>query len=72
MRRIAAAIPRGEAVLPFLLSALLLMLLVAWPLTDLGILEPTLFGMMMVVIVPAGLWALGAGGPRLRGQVTGT
>ena len=72
MRRIAAAIPRGEAVLPLLLGALLLMILVALPLAELGIMRPTLFGMMMVVIVPAGLWALGAGGPRPRGQVRGT
>lgn len=66
MRRIAAAIPRGEAVLPFLLSALLLMLLVAWPLTDLGILEPTLFGEMMAVIVLTGLRALGDGSRLVR------
>lgn len=66
MRNIIAAIPRSEAVLPLLLGALLLMILVAWPLADLGILEPTLLSMMMVVIVLTGLRALGDSGRLAR------
>jgi len=62
LRRIASAIPRGEAVLPLLLGTLLVMIFVAWPLADLGILQRPLFGMMMVLIVLTGLLALGGGG----------
>jgi hypothetical protein len=55
-------LPRGEAVLPVLLCALLLMIFVAWPLADLGLLHRPLFGMMLVVIVLAGLLSLGGTG----------
>lgn len=61
MRRMPR-LPQGEAVLPVLLGALLVMMFVAWPLADLGVLHCPLFGMMLVVIVLTGLLSLGGTG----------
>ena len=59
---LARRIPHGEAVLPYLLAALVLLMFVASPLADVGILNRPLLGIMMIVVVLAGLFALGGRG----------
>lgn len=49
--------PRGEAVLPLLLAALLVMMFVATPLADVGVLRRPLVGMLMVIVVLSGMLA---------------
>ena len=55
--------PHGETVLPYLLAALIVLMFVASPLADLGVLNRPLIGAMMIVVVVAGLFALGGRGP---------
>jgi hypothetical protein len=63
IRLIAVAlerIPRGEAALPYLAAVLFVLLFVAWPLVDVGLLVRPLLGMVFLVISLAGLYVLGA------------
>ena len=62
MLRFLAQLPRGEAVLPLLLSALLALMFVAWPLVDIGVLQRPLLGMVMIIVVLSGLLSLGGTG----------
>lgn len=55
--------PHGETVLPYLLAALIVLMFVASPLADIGVLNRPLIGTMMVVVILAGLFALGGRGP---------
>lgn len=55
-------IPRGEAVLPLLALALFVLMFVAWPLADIGVLQRPLLGMIMLIVVLAGLFTLGIAG----------
>lgn len=55
--------PHGETVLPYLLAALIVLMFVASPLADIGVLNRPLIGTMMIVVVLAGLFALGGRGP---------
>jgi hypothetical protein len=54
--------PRGEAVLPLLTIALFLLMFVAWPLAEIGVLQRPLLGMVMLIVVLASLFALGSAG----------
>lgn len=49
--------PRGETLLPLLLAALLVMMFVATPLADIGVIRRPLVGMVMVVVVLSGMLA---------------
>jgi TM2 domain-containing membrane protein YozV len=64
-------LPRGEAILPLLLVALLALMFVASPLADMGVVRRPLVGMIMVIVVLSGLLALGRSG-RLALPVVGT
>ena len=55
-------VPRGEAVLPLLTIALFVLMFVAWPLSEMGVLLRPLPGMTMLVVVLASLFALGSAG----------
>lgn len=55
-------LPRGEAVLPWLLVALLVLMFVATPLADMGLVQRPFVGMVMVIVVLSGLLALGRSG----------
>jgi hypothetical protein len=57
-----AHVPRGEAVLPLLTIALFVLMFVAWPLSEMGVLQRPLPGMTMLVVVLASLFALGNAG----------
>jgi hypothetical protein len=52
-------LPRGEAVLPFLALALFVLMFVAGPLADIGVLKRPLLGMVMLVVMLSGLFTLG-------------
>jgi hypothetical protein len=52
----------GEAVLPLLALALFVLLFVAWPLVDVGLLMRPLLGMVLLIVTLSGLYALGAHG----------
>ena len=60
--------PRGEAVLPLLALALFVLMFVASPLADIGVLERPLLGMVLLVVMLSGLFTLGAAAasPRRR------
>jgi hypothetical protein len=60
---LARRMPHGETVLPYLLAALIVLMFVASPLADVGVLNRPLIGTMMIVVIPAGLFALGGRGP---------
>jgi hypothetical protein len=60
---LARRMPHGETVLPYLLAALIVLMFVASPLADIGVLNRPLIGSMMIVVVLAGLFALGGRGP---------
>ena len=63
VRLIAVAlkrVPRGEAALPYLAAVLFVLLFVAWPLVDVGLLVRPLLGMVFLVISLTGLYVLGA------------
>ncbi|MBV8458331.1 MAG: two pore domain potassium channel family protein [Acetobacteraceae bacterium] len=60
---LARRIPHGETVLPYLLAALIVLMFVASPLADIGLLNRPLIGTMMIVVILAGLFALGGRGP---------
>ena len=60
----------GDSVLPLLLAALATLIFVASPLADLGMISRPLIGMTMVIVVLAGLFALGGRG-RLATPVIG-
>ncbi len=55
-------VPRGEAVLPLLTVALFVLMFVAWPLAEMGVLQRPLLGMTMLVVVLASLFAVGSAG----------
>lgn len=59
---LARRMPHGETVLPYLLAALIVLMFVASPLADIGVLNRPLIGTMMIVVVLAGLFALGGRG----------
>jgi len=50
MKRLVHVLPRGEAVLPLLLIALLVLMFVAWPLAEIGVIERPLVGMLLVIV----------------------
>jgi hypothetical protein len=52
-------LPRGEAVLPFLALALFVLMFVAGPLADIGVLKRPLLGMVMLIVMLSGLFTLG-------------
>jgi hypothetical protein len=55
-------VPRGEAVLPLLTIALFVLMFVAWPLSEMGVLHRPLPAMIMLVVALASLFALGNAG----------
>jgi hypothetical protein len=55
-------LPHGEAALPFLAAVLFVLLFVAWPLVDIGLLMRPLLGMTFLVISLTGLYIVGAPG----------
>jgi Ion channel len=55
MRRI----PRGEAVLPLLTVALFVLMFVTWPLVEIGVVRRPLLGMVLLIAMLSGLFALG-------------
>jgi hypothetical protein len=59
---LARRMPHGETVLPYLLAALIVLMFVASPLADIGVLNRPLIGTMMIVVILAGLFALGGRG----------
>ncbi len=60
---LARRMPHGETVLPYLLAALVVLMFIASPLADIGVLNRPLIGTMMIVVILAGLFALGGRGP---------
>jgi hypothetical protein len=60
---LARWMPHGETVLPYLLAALVALIFIASPLADIGVLNRPLIGTMMIVVILAGLFALGGRGP---------
>jgi hypothetical protein len=68
-RRPKTWLPRGEAVLPHLLVALLVLLFVAAPLADLGVIRRPMLGILLVIVVLAGLLAMGRPKRRLTALV---
>jgi len=63
VRLIAVAlkrVPRGESALPYLAAVLFVLVFVAWPLVDVGLLMRPLLGMVVLVISLTGLYVLGA------------
>ena len=63
-------VPHGDSVLPMLLAALATLLFVASPLADLGVISRPLIGATMIIVILAGLFALGGRG-RLARPVIG-
>jgi hypothetical protein len=64
-RLIAVAVkrlPHGEAALPYLAAVLFVLVFVAWPMVDVGLLMRPLLGMVFLVITLTGLSVLGAPG----------
>jgi len=65
VRLIAVALkraPLGESALPYLAVALFVLVFVAWPLVDVGLLMRPLLGMVFLVISLSGLYIVGAPG----------
>ena len=65
VRLIAVALkraPLGESALPYLAAVLFVLVFVAWPLVDVGLLMRPLLGMVFLVISLTGLYVLGAPG----------
>ena len=65
VRLIAVALkrsPRGESALPYLAAVLFVLVFVAWPLVDVGLLVRPLLGMVFLIISLTGLYVLGAPG----------
>jgi len=62
MKRLVHVVPRGEAVLPLLLIALLVLMFVAWPLAEIGVIERPLVGMLLVIVFLCALLTLGGSG----------
>jgi uncharacterized membrane protein len=65
VRLIAVALkraPQGESALPYLAAVLFVLLFVAWPLVDVGLLMRPLLGMVFLVISLTGLFVLGGTG----------
>ena len=62
MKRLVHVLPRGEAVLPLLLIALLVLMFVAWPLAEIGVIERPLVGMLLVIVFLCALLTLGGSG----------
>ena len=54
--------PHGEAALPLLALVLFVLLFVAWPLVDVGLLMRPLPGMVFLIVTLSGLYAFGAHG----------
>jgi hypothetical protein len=52
-------LPQGERILPVLAAALFFLLFIAGPLADIGVLKRPLIGIVMLVVVLAGLFTLG-------------
>jgi Ion channel len=50
-------IPRGEAVLPLLTAALFVLMFVAWPLVEIGVVRRPLLGMVLLIVMLSGLFA---------------
>jgi hypothetical protein len=59
-------LPKGDEVLPHLLISLLVLMFVAAPLADLGILSRPLLGIVLVLVVLGGLLAMGRQKPLAR------
>jgi len=55
-------LPHGEAALPLLALALFVLLFVAWPLVDVGLLVRPLPGLVFLIVTLSGLYAFGAQG----------
>ena len=68
MKRLVHVLPRGEAVLPLLLIALLVLMFVAWPLAEIGVIERPLVGMLLVIVFLCALLTLGGSGPPGRAR----
>ena len=51
--------PRGEAVLPLLALALFVLMFVASPLADIGVVKRPLLGMVLLIVMLSGLFTLG-------------
>jgi hypothetical protein len=65
IRLIAVALkrsPQGEAALPYLAAVLFVLVFVAWPMVDVGLLMRPLLGMVFLVLSLAGLYVLGVAG----------
>jgi hypothetical protein len=65
VRLIAVALkraPHGESALPYLAVVLFVLVFVAWPLVDVGLLMRPLLGMVFLIISLSGLYVLGAPG----------
>jgi hypothetical protein len=65
VRLIAVALkrlPHGEPALPYLAAVLFVLVFVAWPLVDVGLLMRPLLGMVFLVISLTGLSIVGASG----------
>src|SRR5262249_28622176 len=62
MVRLLRYLPHGEPVLPVLLAVLLVLMFVAWPLADIGVLRRPFIGILMVIVVLSALLALGGSG----------
>jgi hypothetical protein len=60
---LARRMPHGDTVLPYLLAALVVLMFIASPLADIGVLNRPLIGTMMIIVILAGLFALGGRGP---------
>ena len=54
--------------LPYLAAVLFVLVFVAWPLVDIGLLMRPLLGMVFLVISLTGLYVLGAPGPICPGS----
>ena len=54
--------PQGDAALPYLAAVLFVLVFVAWPMVDVGLLMRPLLGMVFLVLSLAGLYVLGVAG----------
>jgi hypothetical protein len=54
--------PQGESTLPYLTAVLFVLVFVAWPLVDVGLLVRPLLAMVFLIISLAGLYVLGTPG----------
>ena len=55
-------LPQGESALPYLAAVLFVLVFVAWPLVDVGLLMRPLLGMVFLVISLTGLYVIGTPG----------